>query len=451
MTYYGQETTKFYNPNSADYWLYQATTRENQTTKEMLENNNRYNNHTQKWVRRIWEVRNTTCTHRKDKSVFDKTIISEITDWSHIDYVCIKSKSDDLHVDIYYLDGHPAFEKTLTAFDLSFIDFTRSINSYGISEKMLGDSSRLDRFYVRVNISNEKQELELIDYLKQGKSLSLEQNQILNHLRNMSIATKSLDDYRSLYYCGFSKESESSSYDGVRFYFKTFGTDESMRYDFDCINYCEQCPIIKKDATFQVVRDLILTKRAGLRCIGVELTDSYSVKMKYYLCEIPGGNDISELILEMKKYPQYIRNVNELLTTIPDIQNVHCDLLQISGGCSRGDESINMYLRSQTKYQKKYYSMREGLVLRDIGGISFLVDIHEKHYYDLKNLFSVNETGQVIIKYLMSNGVCTLDGIVSHLRSLIKNYNAELYPVIYSDCKTFVEHLQENGYLLEVM
>lgn len=110
-----------------------------------------------------------------------------------------------------------------------------------------------------------------------------------------------------------------------------------------------------------------------------------------------------------------------------------------------------MYLRSQTKYQKKYYSMREGLVLRDIGGISFLVDIHEKHYYDLKNLFSVNETGQVIIKYLMSNGVCTLDGIVSHLRSLIKNYNAELYPVIYSDCKTFVEHLQENGYLLEVM
>lgn len=80
-----------------------------------------------------------------------------------------------------------------------------------------------------------------------------------------------------------------------------------------------------------------------------------------------------------------------------------------------------------------------------------MIDIHEKQYYDLKELFSVNETGQVIIKYLMINGVCTLDGIVSHLRSLIKNYNNELYPAIYSDCKMFIELLQSYGYLMEVM
>ena len=51
----------------------------------------------------------------------------------------------------------------------------------------------------------------------------------------------------------------------------------------------------------------------------------------------------------------------------------------------------------------------------------------------------------------MTNGVCTLDGIVSYLRSLIKNYNAELYPVIYSDCKMFVENLESKGYLMEVV
>lgn len=133
------------------------------------------------------------------------------------------------------------------------------------------------------------------------------------------------------------------------------------------------------------------------------------------------------------------------------MKKLHCDLLQVSSGFSNGDESINMYLKSQTKYQKPYFSMREGLILRDIGGISFLIDTHEKQYYDLKELFSVNETGRVIIKYLMENEVCTLDGIVSQLRSLIKNYNAELYPVIYSDCKIFIELLQSYGYLMEVM
>lgn len=81
--------------------------------------------------------------------------------------------------------------------------------------------------------------------------------------------------------------------------------------------------------------------------------------------------------------------------------------MQVSSGFSNGDESINMYMKSQTKYQKTYFSMREGLVLRDISGISFLIDIYEKQYYDFQELFSVNETGQVIIKYLMTNGVCT--------------------------------------------
>ena len=291
----------------------------------------------------------------------------------------------------------------------------------------------------------------MIDYLCQGYRLTLKQKELLDHLRNMDSIIKSFDDYHPLYYCGFSKMCKSLNYNNIRFYFKTFTTDESKRYDTDYINYCEQCPIIKRDATFQIVRDLILTKSAGLRCIGVDISDNYSVKIKYYLCEIPGGDDMSELLLKLKKYSQYVCNVDALCTIIHNIKNFQCNLLQVSSGFSNGDESINMYMKSQTKYQKTYFSMREGLVLRDIGGISFLIDIYEKQYYDFQELFSVNETGQVIIKYLMTNGVCTLDGIVSYLRSLIKNYNAELYPVIYSDCKMFVENLESKGYLMELV
>lgn len=382
--------------------------------------------------------------------MFEKISIPEITDWRYVDYVCIKAKSGNLFEDIYYLDGHPIFESSLTELDMNFINFTRSINSYGISEKMLGASGTSDQFYVRVNISNEQQELSLIDYLSQENSLSIEQKQVLDYLRNMGSAIKTLNDYRPLYYCGFSREDQSSSYGNIRFYFKTFGADESKNYNFDYINYYEQCPLIKKDETFQVVRDLVLTKCVGLRCIGVNFSEKNSVKIKYYLCEIPRGDNISELLLKLKKYPQYVQSVDALLRIMPDMQNLHCDLLQISSGFSNGDESINMYMKNQEKFQKSYYSMREGIVLRDIGGISFLIDIHEKHYYDLKEILSVNEIGQAIIKYLMTNGVCTLDGVVSYLRSLIKNYNAELYPVIYSDCKMFIEFLESNAYLQEV-
>lgn len=383
--------------------------------------------------------------------MFDKKVITEMKDWSHIDYICVKSKSDGLHTDIYYLDGHPNFEASLTVYDKNFIDFTRKIDCYGISEKMISDGNMSDRFYVRVNINNEQQELKLIDYLQKKKKLSNEQHQILDYFRHIRVGINEDRDYRSLYYCGFSKKNESAEYDSIRFYFKTFGADESLRYDFDFINYCAQCPQIKADETFPVIRDLVLNERAGLRCIGVDITDSCLTKIKYYLYPTDMNNSVNELLLELKRYPQYIQNVDTLLKIMDNIQDLHCDLIQISGGGSGKETSINLYLNSPIKYKKKYYSIRDGLVLRDIGGVVFLVDIHEKHYYDLKNLFSVNETGKTIIEYMTQQGVCTVDGIVSHLRSVIKDYDADLYPIIYSDCEMFVEQLQKNGYLLEVM
>ena len=56
--------------------------------------------------------------------MLNKSSISEIMDWSHVDYVCIKAKSGILFEDIYYLDGHPMFESSLTDFDMNFINFT---------------------------------------------------------------------------------------------------------------------------------------------------------------------------------------------------------------------------------------------------------------------------------------------------------------------------------------
>lgn len=96
----------------------------------------------------------------------DKKLFDEITDWSRIDYICIKSKMRSLDTSVYYLDGHPMFEKTLSGSDMEFMDFVREIKGYGTSEKMIDSKTTMDRFYVRVNLENDQQERELIDYLK---------------------------------------------------------------------------------------------------------------------------------------------------------------------------------------------------------------------------------------------------------------------------------------------
>lgn len=170
----------------------------------------------------------------------DKKLFDEITDWSRIDYICIKSKMRSLDTSVYYLDGHPMFEKTLSGSDMEFMDFVREIKGYGTSEKMIDSKTTMDRFYVRVNLENDQQERELIDYLKKKVKTSEEQMEFLDYLRGIDNVIKSKNDCKSLYYCGFSKKDTSSEFDEIRFYFKTFGVDESIHYDEEISSYLEK-------------------------------------------------------------------------------------------------------------------------------------------------------------------------------------------------------------------
>lgn len=381
--------------------------------------------------------------------MFDKQAIEKISSWRNVDYVCLKAKSGDICMAVYYLDGHPLFESTLSDANREFMMYTKALGCYGISEKVFDGNKGNDRFYVRVNIKDERQQNALLVYLTQGKSISSEQTALFEHLSNLQNIVNSPRDYRSLYYCGFSKQADSIDLNGIRFYFKTFGSDESVRRDVECINYLGECPIIRNDTAFKVVKNLILHKEAGLRCIGIEFVGTSRFKIKYYLCEIPNGKRIQELVYALTEYSAYKRDSRSLAAILPDISGLRCNWLQLTTGFFDGDESINMYIDALEKVQKQFYCLKDGLVLRKIGGISFLIDVHEKHYYDVKKLFSINETGWVIIDYLLSNGVCSIDGIVSHLRTKIVNYTPELYSVIYDDCKIFLKTLQSNGYLVE--
>lgn len=382
--------------------------------------------------------------------MFCRSMIDELQDWDHIDFINVKSKESAVSTTVYYWEGHPVFEQALTETDLDFIHFVRAAGCYGASEKACDDPVGNDRFYIKVNIQSVSQEQAVIGYLLRRNKLTNERKQLLDFLCGINTVVDHTDDYMPLYYCGFTKSVDSHDYNTVRLYFKTFGADESVRYDVKCIDYLSRCSRIQNDSAFSVVKNLVLNHKVGLRCIGIEFFGSEQIKIKYYLCEIDGGSSVYEILCGLKNFLPYNCSAEALLLKWDEFAGLKQYMLQISSGYNGEECSVSLYMHNSKKQKKKYYALKVGLVLRNIGGVSFLVDIHEKHYYDLKELFSVNETGKAIIEYLFANEVCTLDGIVSYLKSIILNYTEELYPVIYTDCEIFLKSLKTNGYLQEV-
>lgn len=369
--------------------------------------------------------------------------------WKLIDFVGLKSKTGDLFFDTYYLEGHAMYEHSLTNSDMKFIDFTREIGVYGTSEKMYSSNKDIDKFYIRTNISNEKQELSLINYLVKNKLLSNNQKDIINYLRNMDIGIND-NDYRALSLGGFSKNVASKEFDSIRFYFKCFGVNEMIDNSLDYLKYCEQDPMIRKDITFQIIKQMIIEEQVKLRFIGIEISNTNELKIKYYISQSKETVDLSDLLLYLKNYKQYEINAENLIKSLPDISIYKCSLIQLSSGYTNEGECINMYFEKNQNNKKIFYSIKEGIVLRDVGGVVFLIDIHEKYYYDYKNLFSVNDIGKVIIKFALNNKVFTIEAVVSYLKSIIKDYHPEMYSLIYSDCQKFINELLDLGYVEEI-
>lgn len=369
--------------------------------------------------------------------------------WNLIDLVSLKSKKDNLIFDVYYLDGHAMYEQYLTKTDMQFIDFTREIGVYGTSEKMNLSNKEIDKFYIRTNISNQKQEISLIKYLSANKILSNDQKDIINYLRNIDIRVNE-NDYKSFYFCGFSKNIASKEFDTIRFYFKCFGVDEMTDNNMDYLEYCEQYPTIRKDITFQIIKKMIIQGQVKLRSIGIEISNPHELKIKYYISQSKETVDLSNILYNLKQYDQYKTNVEKLLNNIPNKSVFKCTFIQLSSGYTNEGECINMYFEKNQNNKKIFYSIKEGIVLRDVGGVVFLIDIHEKYYYDYKNLFSVNDIGKVIIKFALNNKVFTIEAVVSYLKSIIKDYHPEMYSLIYSDCQKFINELLDLGYVEEI-
>lgn len=384
----------------------------------------------------------------KDNTVFFSP--NNNFDWNNVDFVCIKAKEGMLRQAIYILDGHSLYDKNITPEDRKFVDFIRKIGCYGNSEKVISADRSIDQFYVKTNIENTEQQNKIINYLCSNNMLSNCQQELLTILKNLERVIDVRKDYKPLYYCGFMKQINDSEYSQIRFYFKIFSADEDVRFDKECVQYLESFDVFKFDSMFEVVKKLVFSKKAGLRCIGLECGKSNSIKLKYYLCESGNGKSLTSVLFELPRFSQLEKNGLLLLKKIDSFQGYQYQWIQIAKEFAKEDADINLYLEPLYRKKKKYYQLKVGIVLRNIGGIWFLIDIHEKHYYEYKNLFVLNEVGKLIVEFLFANKVCTLDGMVSYIKSRISNYIPELNSTIYNDCNSFITRLIEKGFLLEV-
>lgn len=93
------------------------------------------------------------------------------------------------------------------------------------------------------------------------------------------------------------------------------------------------------------------------------------------------------------------------------------------------------------------YRIKNGLITRDIGGIIFLVDIHEKDYGKNKEITVLNQVGLIIIEKMINLKVFKQEDILKIIYQLFPTVSQnELYEDV---CEFFLE-LKNEGYIEEI-
>lgn len=97
------------------------------------------------------------------------------------------------------------------------------------------------------------------------------------------------------------------------------------------------------------------------------------------------------------------------------------------------------------------YRNTEGIIPRDIASIYFLVDIHDKTYYDAKRIYSTNQCGYEIFRIISSfEGPCTIDELFRVFITKVNDYQESMKTMVMEDISNFVKDLVLIGYISEV-
>lgn len=370
----------------------------------------------------------------------------------YVDYICFKTSSKNINPSFYYLEEHPTYRKCLSAQGRDLIKKMQSMGCYGTSE--LINSSTDDEeecIEIQINVTKKEQLIEVIKYMNSLLPISEEFYELIIYLSQMHPPYIECSDYMALYFCGYVKDKQDFS--RIKFYFKTFDVYETENLSDYYLTYLEKRPELICNRAFAIMKSFLKNGKGTLRCIGLDYMKNQSYKVKYY---IQGNTEFDDRELLYESWPicsekdeLLLNNINEIKRFMDNFNALNCRFIQI---CDIGEEEVkmNLYYQFDKKNRKTYYSLRNDLVLRDIGGLYFIIDIRDKECYDLKRLLSVNEMGKEIFKYMRKYGVFSMQGIVSYIESIIVDYKPELHSKIENDVKNYIMQMQQKGYVLEV-
>lgn len=91
--------------------------------------------------------------------------------------------------------------------------------------------------------------------------------------------------------------------------------------------------------------------------------------------------------------------------------------------------------------------LREGLVCRNIAGIFFIVDIHDKHFYRNKQINCLNETAYTILNLMQESRSFSAEDIVQKLEEKLSNDQNISHLTILNDITGFIKALEERGWV----
>ena len=93
------------------------------------------------------------------------------------------------------------------------------------------------------------------------------------------------------------------------------------------------------------------------------------------------------------------------------------------------------------------YAVREGLVTRDIKGVYFVIDIHDRHFYRNKQVTCVNRIAYEVMNVINEMDTFDLETVADKLLPLFNEETRPSRETLIEDVKAFIDVLLQRGWV----
>lgn len=367
-----------------------------------------------------------------------------------IDLVGINASVEGIKTKIYCFENHRLYNAKISDYSKKIIsDFEEFIPH--CNSEVVESFDENECFEMRIDIRNSVQ---LDKYLKYISNLFKFDDCAFNEiyrLANMKSSVSTNNMIPSLYFMGYKRVKG----DIVCFknFFRTVKENNEENSDIYDNNYYIEYLLkseIKELSDLSIISEKIVATGLGnIHCMGIDCFVSGGVKYKVYFKNSAFSvNGIKKIIDKYmgERSKCLLENVIYIEKYMSRYSKLFLDFFCISV-TSENEMALNLYYCFPKNTKQKYYSLRENLVVRDIGGLYFIVDICDKNCYKLKELYSTNEIGKVIFNIMNAYRVVTVEKILNELKKILTDYDSSMDSMIRNDIQNFLKSLLRIGYL----